>query len=860
MLRIYLIILVSFLNLNLCARTATNISKRNMIQLKTSSTPSYCLTAHNIGKINLPISNFGVIGKNVMERYDETTDCLTGDIIWIGCEYPKDSYIQYLYDAALWIGGIIGTDTLVSVGFHGWGFDFGVEFHPDLGSKGDIIYKSILSKDDYVSNGAVSEQDFIVSYSDTFIAELFDSEEKRKNKPLYLKVTQHSYAWSYTYAEDFILFNLDIENIGKEKIEAVYLGLFVDSDVGLALKPQASDDISGYININSHLKHTCIISDTLNIAWIADNDGDPYNGSFIDKLIWNGPSPNKSGLNILGLRILNSPMNNSQFNYNWWGSSFTSYYDFGPRHRVGFRDFKTGGLGTPVGDKNRYHILSNNEIDYDQIYTSSIQQWDDTWQYPNQSYANIYSTGLDTRFLLSCGPFSIEPQNSFSFVFALVAGENFHIDPNNINNLPHNPDEYMSNVDFSDLAQNAMWASWIYDNPGIDTDGDGFYGKYRVCAIDSIEIDSVWTMTKADTTFYEGDGVPDWRAAGPPPAPDFWLEPLDYSIRIRFNGERSETEKDFMTGKVDFEGYHLWMGRDERESSLSIIASYDIYNFDKYVFNKNLLPEPNYQLSDNPFTIEQLRCLYGNNCDDTLFNPLDYVRHDPYIHPDYPDSIFIFLPHHHNTSEFGITTPITKVYPNAINPNSIHPDSLTDDHYTEDGYFKYYEYQFIVNNLLPTVPYYFNVTSFDQGSQQTGLNPLESSKTLQVQFTYPLSPGTSLTDDNRKVYIYPNPYIINADYRTKRFEGRNREYLPNDKVRAIHFNNLPAKCVISIFSFDGDLVRAMTHDFDETDPNKLQHEWNLVNKNRQLVVSGIYYWTVEDHQGKVQMGKLVIIM
>ncbi|RLB67800.1 MAG: hypothetical protein DRH04_07550, partial [Deltaproteobacteria bacterium] len=182
------------------------------------------------------------------------------------------------------------------------------------------------------------------------------------------------------------------------------------------------------------------------------------------------------------------------------------------------------------------------------------------------------------------------------------------------------------------------------------------------------------------------------------------------------------------------------------------------------------------------------------------------------------------------------------------------------EHYTEDGYFKYYEYQFIVNNLLPTVPYYFNVTAFDRGSQKTGLSPLETSKTLDIQFTYPLSPGTSLTDDNRKVYIYPNPYIVDAGYRDKSYEGRNKEYLPNDKVRAIHFNNLPAKCIISIFTFDGDLVRQMTHDFDESDPNKLQHEWNLVSKNRQLVVSGIYYWTVEDNKGKVQMGKLVIIM
>jgi hypothetical protein len=33
-----------------------------------------------------------------------------------------------------------------------------------------------------------------------------------------------------------------------------------------------------------------------------------------------------------------------------------------------------------------------------------------------------------------------------------------------------------------------------------------------------------------------------------------------------------------------------------------------------------------------------------------------------------------------------------------------------------------------------------------------------------------------------------------------------------------------------------------------------------VTRNRNAVMSGLYYWTVEDEFGHVQMGKLVIIM
>jgi hypothetical protein len=36
--------------------------------------------------------------------------------------------------------------------------------------------------------------------------------------------------------------------------------------------------------------------------------------------------------------------------------------------------------------------------------------------------------------------------------------------------------------------------------------------------------------------------------------------------------------------------------------------------------------------------------------------------------------------------------------------------------------------------------------------------------------------------------------------------------------------------------------------------------WDLINKNLQLVVSGLFYWSVEDFDGNIQIGKLVVIM
>ena len=72
------------------------------------------------------------------------------------------------------------------------------------------------------------------------------------------------------------------------------------------------------------------------------------------------------------------------------------------------------------------------------------------------------------------GPFSIPPGGVLSVPLAFVCGENLHTDPNNAARyLPHDPETYKNNLDFSDLVKNATWAEWIYDNPGYDTDGDG---------------------------------------------------------------------------------------------------------------------------------------------------------------------------------------------------------------------------------------------------------------------------------------------------------------------------------------------------------------------------------------------------
>ncbi|UCD63268.1 MAG: hypothetical protein JSW34_11025 [Candidatus Zixiibacteriota bacterium] len=815
--------------------------------------------AHRVGRMVLAVTNNGTFGNGFA---NSNVDFFTNELV-LSCEYPRGSNTKYLFAGAFWVGAVVGRDTLVSTAATGWSWIR--EFNPDEAPFGEIVKRSISSIDNDLSRGAISEEDYIVVYTDTITEGVEQDYFGRPHIPLNIEVTQNSYAWSYSYAEDFVLFDYRVKNIGSNRLEKVYMGIYVDADVYFGQDNSTrgyADDICGFVEAFPHEYEGCEFYDTVNIAWIADNDGDPDGGAFTDMSV----------RHVTGSRIVRTPADSLDVSFNWWISNTSSVLDFGPRERAGagrlqedFRDFRTGGLGTPEGDVNQYYLLRNMEFDYDQIYTASIGPADTLWLYPLQELAGDFADGFDTRYLLSFGPFNIDPGEKLPISFAYVAGENFHRDPGNIGNLPHNPHAFYANIDFSDMALNAAWAGRVYDNPGIDTDGDGYAGKVRLCCCDSIGysledlLDTVliedYDPNLCEMIWYEGDGIPDFRGASPPPPPDFWLEPHVGGIRVRINGIRSETTKDIFSGISDFEGYRIYCGRDDRETSFSLMASYDKEDYNKYVW-----VEEGFELLDVPYTLDSLRCLYGDSCGDMAFHPLDYPQSQPFFLPGFADSIFYFAPQDFNAAEYGTVTPIRRTYPDQPYPSSLNPDSVAADELTEDGRLKYFEYEFVVEDLLPTVPYWINVTAFDFGSPKAGLEALESSVSVGAKAAYPNNSAEAVSSGDLKVYVYPNPYRIDADYRDEGLEGRSEMDRPDNRVRAVHFANLPPRCTISIYSLDGDLIREIEHDVDPADPMASHDEWNLITRNTQAVASGLYYWVVDADGLETQIGKLVIIM
>ncbi|MCK4574165.1 MAG: hypothetical protein KAU36_07325, partial [candidate division Zixibacteria bacterium] len=553
-------------------------SKRRRSLSQTKPIVEY--TAHNRGNIQLAIANngtFGTLGGSIPDPF-------TGEAI-PSCIYPKNSDIVFLWVAALWIGAVVGRDTLVSCANEDWYRT--TEFWPDIKPFGDFQYKSMDESSAFFAEDAFSEEDIICSYTDTVTdPSLVESDptDARPHKPLGIKISQRSMSWSYSYADDFILFDYQIENIGHEILKDVYMGIYLDGDVWHVTRngPEGwNDDMVGFYRTHP-VEGDCGFIDTVNVAWHADNDGDPVNHSQWDE---------KSARGVVGIKVIRTPSDSLRYSYNWWIINYgDATRDFGPRRKGTpddpYRDFGPR-MGTPTGDRNKYYVLRHEEFDYD-LLTTAVDHSDEGWLPPPEDAAD-FARGYDTRHLLSFGPFDVNPGEKLPISFALIGGENFHQDAADFNTYhdPYNPNRYYDKLDFSALARNLTWASWVYDNPGVDTDGDDYYGKYRVCCYDTsvVEIDTTiggvdTTISQVvyglcDTTFYEGDGVPDFRGASPPPAPVFWVLPRVGSFRIRFNGQRSETTRDQFSDLADFEGYRVYLARDERPNSFSMIASFD---------------------------------------------------------------------------------------------------------------------------------------------------------------------------------------------------------------------------------------------------------------------------------------------
>jgi len=379
-------------------------------------------------------------------------------------------------------------------------------------------------------------------------------------------------------------------------------------------------------------------------------------------------------------------------------------------------------------------VMSNGEMDYDQL-KAALPIWVDSGWLPRPAQVNDYADGYDTRYLQSFGPFELIPGDSLRLAFAYVAGDDFHTQPGAWNDLlgkfndTNAVKNYYNTLDFSDLIFNALWAGWFYDNPGLDTDGDGYRGKFRVF--------------EGDTFYYQGDGVPDFAGPQPPPAPNFRLRNGINSLTVRWNGKSIENAVDHFSQEKDFEGYRIYLSRTGKPEDLILIDTYDKVDYRMSIFNPD---KKRWELKIASVTADSIAKLfqYDNSCcfpdsagnclclDTSVcvepfpfgFDPEFWNKSNPYTYKGscYPELVIsptvkvragdwlAFEP-----QDFNWGLEDIKVYKELIEAGKLGPeDSL------------YYEYRCRIRDVRLGQPVLVAVTSLDYGHPQIKVSPQES--------------------------------------------------------------------------------------------------------------------------------------
>jgi hypothetical protein len=444
---------------------------------------------HRMSEVNACMTNWALVGSQMRDQYmlESVGGCFMDDpdseAIAPSFEFPAGSGLEYLFHGGIWIGAKTNDTIYTSVGCDGWQWIY--ELWPDKEPEGAIVEKSVRPSADCYSPDAISDQDVIAVYTDTseeipLSPQQQDPFDNRPHHPLDVRITQESHSWNIPGFDKFIIAEYLMENIGDHLLSQIYVGFLIDADImHIDEAPFGeygpSDDIAGFLEENEVFPGD---TQEVNIAWAADNDGHGDEDGGYQTPYFTDRSPR----GVIGMKLLRCPNPDVQISYNWWISNHAGYpRDWGPwlaanqpiwevMNPYGSGNlFPDNVLGTPGGDVSKYFIMSNGEIDYDQIYSCVWPIWhpDEGWLPRNDAMCTDLSDGLDTRFLFSFGPLDqIAPAESLSFAVAFVIGESLHVDPLNFieNFSADDPSEFQSNLDFSGLVQNALIAQELYDD------------------------------------------------------------------------------------------------------------------------------------------------------------------------------------------------------------------------------------------------------------------------------------------------------------------------------------------------------------------------------------------------------------
>jgi hypothetical protein len=178
------------------------------------------------------------------------------------------------------------------------------------------------------------------------------------------------------------------------------------------------------------------------------------------------------------------------------------------------------------------------------------------------------------------------------------------------------------------------------------------------------------------------------------------------------------------------------------------------------------------------------------------------------------------------------------------------------------------KYAYVDTSAKNGLPYWYAVTAVDNGMAEPNPDtgeptPRWGSYAQAMQLVYPRSEAARVAG---KVRIVPNPYpwnpsnpAIPADLKASgKAIGDLAEYERDPSGRRVTFVNLPRQSMVRVYSLSGDLVWSHYFAGPLDQVTGAPPQWNLVSRNDQEIVSGIYIVHIESPVGD-QVTKFIVV-
>jgi hypothetical protein len=795
-------------------------------------------------------------------------------------QWPGSSGVEHLFYWGLWVGAALPGATNPNDRYH---VTSSIEWRPPSLAPEDRIYTSTLGdagtlrwvdddrdgrtdeefrngKDDD-GDGKVDEDCAIVADRE-FTFEMRDDTEQSLNAnpterhvPLGLRVRQEVLSFQAKEANDFAATTYTVTNVSGQPLDSVYVGFLVDQDVGPVAKegywrddlPEPLVPSASYLEILSpsdprydphtdfgHMAGFCTsTSYAVHGFTMTDDDGD------------DGRTPGASVFLLLDHTI-----------------------DAAGRAAppaVGFRAFHLYRPGTafaqggaPTVDLERYQALALRD---------GVQGGMPALERPGDGERNDWST------LCSVGPFTrLEPGQSVSVTVALGV---WPLDYGEPARLPDddrpNPARYQKVLDGARATQ--LFYRGRFETPPPGTPTPPANGRETLvvapfdrelvvedCHFNPDSTGEARTQPPGTSFWYnfncdycdavKGKAAKRWIVPATPPGPTLRVEPFDHRVRLSWDNkseivpDRSLSGLDPNAGEFRFWGYRVYRAAgytrpvgstgptDAQWELLADLRHYDAYE-----------PLVDSVDVDGDGIRDSLR--YTANVLLDRETGLRYPALDiaPETDPATGDTVFV----QGKRTYFDLGCHCNKVL-NAYKVPA----------------YPVGRYEFEDRDVLNGFVYFYKVTAVDS-SGAAGVDGTPGSLLLREGRRYAVEgdgvvphAATRAAGDGG-VIVVPNPYRGRAAW--------DLTPSPSDPTGAhVDFMHLPAGAwTLRIFTIAGDLVTTIRNTDlqpngrpQQETPDDGQAAWNLVSRNGQDVVSGIYLYSVEA-PGFSTRGKFVVI-